>query len=222
MSSYPRGLIRPIFNSSDWIIEEDTGDGLTEVQGNLLYVKKTGDESIIGNKTFTNDVIINGQLTANATTINGQLNVNNNITLRTSGTLPISGQLGFINQVSISDTNLTSGIISQVASVSVPYGTYIVAITVQFRTEAPTNWLESAIHFGTISANIPTNSPWSVYTRFANISIGGIAFRNVSLTRVLQVNATTTYFLNCLTNFTSATSMRVNSGSSAIQLTRIA
>lgn len=178
--------------------------------GGFAFIQSTGDQSelSVGKTTLMS-------ITPSTITVTG------NLSLKTSGAFPSTGQLGNVVEVGLSDTTLVNGTTTQIGSITIPYGVWVVCLNVQFRGDAVNSWVETAINFGTTSLSIPITTPSSAFSRF-NVTVGGIGFRSQTLTRMVQVSSSTTYFLNAYSNFTSATAMRVSGSGSAIQIIRIA
>ena len=86
-------------------------------------VHKTGDETIAGNKTFSNNVVVTG-----TTTLNNALTVNNNVTV--TGTtnfgsnVKVSGVIHIPNNVN-SNSSYSNGYIELMPSTTVTHGGYV-------------------------------------------------------------------------------------------------
>ena len=133
--------------------------------------------------------------TGDLITANGGLTIggNNNITLGTPTTAPIVGQLGYINNVltgGVSYSLTTANVATQLASFSMPIGTFIVYWSAVCL---------SASTFYTMGINTTSgelaNTPKYVGCVLSTTN-GNVTNPKINMSAVVQNTATTTWYLN--------------------------
>jgi hypothetical protein len=196
-----------------------TVSGTTLVANNGLTVKgnssMTGNVAVTGNSSMTGNVAVIGNLAVSGfTNIVGSLTMQNNTFLplySATSVAPIAGQLGFQPSTTILGTStLLGGNTVSEASISIPYGTYMVYGQVSVSNTntaiAPATPLSGTINLFTISISSTTAVDKTKQGTMVNIilaaGVSNAVTQNMTTIITNYTNASVTY--NLLTKLTVA------------------
>ena len=197
----------------------------------ISNVQLYGDQTVSGQKTFTDNIIeqgsetIQGSLNVNGLTkVKGGIYVENNINLPTSFVTPATGQLGY--KITGTNTNLTlstsSSLVYKISQLTIPAGVWILssqvtlvnmtAVTLTYIIQCQTCITPNA---GALDADDAVSS-----RTHANNTFAQYAWHSQQNTRVVSVNTNTTYYLLMLVQFNNAVTFDYST--SYLTATRIA
>ena len=197
----------------------------------ISNVQVYGDQTVSGQKTFTDNIIekgsetIQGSLNVNGLTkVKGGIYVENNINLPTSFVTPSSGQLGY----KITGTNTTIALVTsaslvyKISQLTVPAGVWLLSSQVALvNTTAATNTyiIQCQTCITPYSSSLDLDNVVSTRNTTTN-TFAQYAWHSQQNTRVVSVNTNTTYYLQMLTQF--GNSVTFDYSTSYLNATRIA
>ena len=172
----------------------------------ISNVQVYGDQTVSGQKTFTDNIIekgsetIQGSLNVNGLTkVKGGIYVENNINLPTSFVTPSSGQLGY----KITGTNTTinlgtsASLVYKISQLTVPAGVWLLSsqVTLVNMTAATLTYvIQCQTCITPYSSSLDLDNVVSVRNH-ANNTFTQYAWHSQQNTRVVSVNTNTTYYL---------------------------
>ena len=197
----------------------------------ISNVQVYGDQTVSGQKTFTDNIIekgsetIQGSLNVNGLTkVKGGIYVENNINLPTSFVTPSSGQLGYKITGTKTALNLSSSasLVYKISQLTVPAGVWLLssqvtlvnttAVTVTYIIQCQTSITpySTSLDLDNVISN----------RNHANNTFAQYAWHSQQNTRIVSVNTNTTYYLQMLVQFNNAVTLDYST--SYLTATRIA
>ena len=197
----------------------------------ISNVQVYGDQTVSGQKTFTDNIIekgsetIQGSLNVNGLTkVKGGIYVENNINLPTSFVTPSSGQLGYKitgNNSSYAVTTSAS-LVYRISIINIPAGVWLLTsqIILVNTTAATTTYVSQCqTSITPYSTSLDLDNVVSSRNTNSN-TFAQYAWHSQQNTRIVSVNSNTTYYLQMLLQFANAVTMDYST--SYLTATRIA
>ena len=197
----------------------------------ISNVQVYGDQTVSGQKTFTDNIIekgsetIQGSLNVNGLTkVKGGIYVENNINLPTSFVTPSSGQLGY----KITGTNTTISLVTsaslvyKISQLTVPAGVWLLSsqVTLVNMTAATLVYvIQCQTCITPYASSLDLDNVVSVRNH-ANNTFAQYAWHSQQNNRIVSVNTNTTYYLVMLVQFNNGVTFDYST--SYLNATRIA
>ena len=197
----------------------------------ISNVQVYGDQTVSGQKTFTDNIIekgsetIQGSLNVNGLTkVKGGIYVENNINLPTSFVTSTTGQLGY--KITGTNTNISlvtnSSLVYKISQLTIPAGVWLLSsqVTLVNMTAATLTYvIQCQTCITPYSSSLDLDNVVS-NRNHANNTFAQYAWHSQQNTRVVSVNTNTTYYLLMLVQFNNGVTFDYST--SFLNATRIA
>ena len=183
----------------------------------ISNVQVYGDQTISGQKTFTDNIIEKGSETiqgslnvSGLTKAKGGLYVENNINLATTFVTPTSGQLGY----KITGTNTTIGLVTsaslifKISSLTIPAGVWLLTsqVTLVNTTAATLTYISQCQTCISPFLNALDLDNVVSTRNYSSGTFGQYAWHSQQNYRIVTVNTNTVYYLTMLVQFNNSVS----------------
>ena len=184
----------------------------------ISNVQVYGDQTVSGQKTFTDNIIekgsetIQGSLNVNGLTkVKGGIYVENNINLPTSFVTPTTGQLGYKITGTNTNTSLvtSSSLVYKISQLTIPAGVWLLSsqVTLVNMTAATLTYVIQCQTCITPNSSVLDADNVVSNRNHANNTFTQYAWHSQQNTRIVTVNTNTTYYLNMTVQFNNGVTM---------------